>query len=503
MIKESLNRLLRQEDVRKQLIEIRKRMKDDNQKGILMKSLEEDFSIFNQLLQHEDAKVRKNAALILGDLGVQASLDLIFDAYDKEDKLFVRSSYLAAMKQLDYRKYVNALKQQLELLSTDTILPEEAKHREDEIRQLTEMILLIEKPKGHIFTGYDIMLKMVLITPKKLEDITVSQLEDKHIASDKISGGVVVQSDRLSDVLQIRTYKSILLMPWDKNQIDGDCNAMAKALLNQGLLPYLEEMHEGKGAYYFRLDLRTRMNLSEKSKLLRQIATNLEKLSGHQLINSTSHYEIEIRLVENQSGGYLAFLKLYTMKDERFAYRKYSLAASIHPAIAATVVQIGRPFMKEKANVLDPFCGVGTMLIERNVSLKARSLYGTDTFGQAIKGGRANANEAGIVINFINRNFFEFKHEYKFDEIITNMPRRTAKVDRGQIEALYRLFFDKLKEVMADQGVIILYSNEKELLEREIRRCDYIKVLKYKVMSTKDNSFTVVLSFTLTEERSH
>jgi len=497
MIKENFNKLLQQEDVRKQLIEIRKHIKDSNQKSTFLECLHGDITILNQLLHHEDAKVRKNTALILGELGAQESLDLIFETYIKEAKLFVRASYLTAMGQLDYRKYLEALKQQLKTLSAGRILPEEEKHKEDEIRQLREMIFLIERPKPHIFTGFNKTLKMVLITPKKLEDITMKQLEDMGITADKMSGGVMVKSNRLTDIMQIRTFKSVLLLPWDLGRVEGNCISMAGTLLKKGLLTYLGEVHEQGGPYYFRLDIKTKMSLGEKSKLARQLARELEKLSEYQLINSTSNYEIEIRLIENRSGGYLIFLKLYTMKDERFSYRKYAIASSIQPSIAATVVQIARPYMKEKANVLDPFCGVGTMLVERNIGLKARSLYGIDTFGQAILQGRENAGLARTAINFINRNFFDFKHEYKFDEIITDMPRRTGRIDAGHIEALYRCFFDKLPEVMADRSVIILYANEKELLEREIRRCDYIKVLKYKLLTTKDNYFIAILSVTL------
>ncbi len=35
-----------------------------------------------------------------------------------------------------------------------------------------------------------------------------------------------------------------------------------------------------------------------------------------------------------------------------------------------------------------------------------------------------NASAAGELIHFIHRDFFDFRHEYKFDEIITNMPVR-------------------------------------------------------------------------------
>ena len=51
-------------------------------------------------LQEEDAKTRKNAALLLGDLAVQNALQPLWKAYTREQTLFVKSAYLEAMKAL-------------------------------------------------------------------------------------------------------------------------------------------------------------------------------------------------------------------------------------------------------------------------------------------------------------------------------------------------------------------------------------------------------------------
>lgn len=64
------------------------------------------------------------------------------------------------------------------------------------------------------------------------------------------------------------------------------------------------------------------------------------------------------------------------------------------------------------------------MLIERDIAQPAREKYGIDIFGPAIEGARENASLAGEKINFIHRDYFDFKHDYLFDEIITNMPVR-------------------------------------------------------------------------------
>ena len=50
--------------------------------------------------------------------------------------------------------------------------------------------------------------------------------------------------------------------------------------------------------------------------------------------------------------------------------------------------------LKENAQILDPFCGVGTMLIERDIRVPAREKYGIDIFG-GNPGVGENASYAG------------------------------------------------------------------------------------------------------------
>ena len=64
-------------------------------------------------LQEEDAKTRKNAALLLGDLAVQNALQPLWKAYTREQTLFVKSAYLEAMKALHAEEILSQLKDRL------------------------------------------------------------------------------------------------------------------------------------------------------------------------------------------------------------------------------------------------------------------------------------------------------------------------------------------------------------------------------------------------------
>lgn len=55
-------------------------------------------------------------------------LDALFYAYECEEKLFVKSAYLTAMSQLDYRTYLNAFRERMEELMQMEMTPENQKH---------------------------------------------------------------------------------------------------------------------------------------------------------------------------------------------------------------------------------------------------------------------------------------------------------------------------------------------------------------------------------------
>ena len=141
---------------------------------------------------------------------------------------------------------------------------------------------------------------------------------------------------------------------------------------------------------------------------------------------------------------------------------------------------------------MDPFCGVGTMLIERDIRVPAREKYGTDIFGEAIDKARENATAAGELIHFIHRDFFDFRHEYKFDEIITNMPVR-GRMTKEELDYLYKSFFDKALEILQREAVIIMYTQELGFVKKQIRLHTQLHLLQETCMQTKTGFYLLVI----------
>ena len=176
----------------------------------------------------------------------------------------------------------------------------------------------------------------------------------------------------------------------------------------------------------------------------------------------------------------------------RFSYRKNALAVSINPAQAALMLYLAKPYLKEDAAVLDPFCGVGTMLIERNKVLPARSLYGIDIYGQAIEGARENTQLAGVEISYIQKNFFDFTHRHKFDEIVTNMPTR-GKKSKEEHDAFYAEFFQKAKQHLKPGGMIIMYTNEAGFVKKQMRLKKDMHLLKEYCIRQKEEWYLYII----------
>ena len=151
-----------------------------------------------------------------------------------------------------------------------------------------------------------------------------------------------------------------------------------------------------------------------------------------------------------------------------------------------------KPYLKENAQIIDPFCGVGTMLIERDIRVPAREKYGTDIFGEAIDGARENAALAGEQINFIHRDFFDFRHDYLFDEIVTNMPVR-GKMTREQLDRLYEKFFRKALTILEKEAVIVMYTGEIGFVKKQLRLHREFSLLEEYCMQSKTGCYLFII----------
>lgn len=489
MVKEQLEHLKMGQDLRKNLIELKQELKGEAAQKELLALLAGDYSLFTGLLDNPEPKVRKNAALILGKLGQDENVKVLYQAYEKEQQRFVKSDYLRALMELDCSVCQAQLVERLTQLEHYRPREEEEKHIREELLMLRKLADKGAAHRKHCFQGYGDAWEIILTTGKKYQQETAEQIREGKAAI--LKSGVRVHTANLKSVLHIPTYRE-LLFPLNIRKIPADPKEAARELAKSNLLELLYKAHKAEDSFYFRLGMQSKKTIEQRSAFIKRCSFALEQETGGKLKNSPSGYELEIRLAENQEGQFVPFVKLFTFGKDRFSYRKYTVASSIRPEQAALIVRLAKPYMQEQAQVLDPFCGVGTMLIERERICPAKVMYGVDIFGEAIAKAKENTKLAGREIYYINRDFYEFTHKYAFDEIITDMPER-GKKSKDEQDALYAAFFDKADEVLTDKGRIIMYSNEKNFVKKQLRLHKEFTLLREYSMDEKDNFYLFII----------
>lgn len=485
-MREVIEELLKQENTRQNLSRLRSLIKEHECKVQAYELLKEHDDLLISFLASEDAKIRKNAALLIGDLQISHLADDLFKAYESENTRFVKSSYLTALLQLDIPQLVPQLVDQKKLLEQTEITEENRKHVDEELREINKILIKYNGIKRHTPILEGVRAELLLTTNKLHREIVRRQLPVKETKLHPL--GVIVKTDNIRLIMKVRTYRQMYFMINTEGLLSGDEREMASQLWKSDMYDILRRMHREPGPFYYRIES------SADGEFQSRLSAALDRLSGGKLINSANNYEIVIKLIQTRDGSYFPCLRLCSVKDDRFTYRKNVLSTSIHPSTAALLVELAKPYLKENAQIMDPFCGVGTMLIERKLAVPARDIYATDIYGDAIEMGRENARIAKTGINFIHRDFFDFKHDYKFDELITDMPVR-GKQTRSEMELFYERFFDKAKQILAKDGIIVMYSNEIGFVKKQIRLRPEYKLLQETCILDKKGFYLFVIRY--------
>lgn len=495
MIKDNWEQILQKQEIRQNLSRLRQEIKEEKNRALLLELIAGKEDILLSLLENEDAKTRKNTALLMGDLRIQEFLDPICQVYQKEEQMFVKSSYLSAVKNFDYSEYMNDFKERLDFLSKAKVTAENQKHLMEEIRALSFLVVSQEGVSTHKFRGWEETYDIILLTNRNFPDITIKELEElEPNAKIKAFGaGLKARVADLNWIDDVRTYQELLFVVKGMQTCPMDAGKAAEIIVKSDLLDFLARGHKGEPPYYFRVEYKSKKGLDERSVFAKKLAGQIEKLSDRRLINTTSNYEAELRLIDNKEGNCNLLVKLYTLKDDRFFYRKNVIPTSIKPVNAALTVALAKDYLKEDAQVLDPFCGVGTMLIERHKSVRANTTYGIDLQEDAINKARENTKAAHQIIHYINRDFFKFKHDYLFDEIITNMPFKIGRTTEEDIYELYKMFFHMAKNFLEKDGVMILYSHNKEFVRQMAPRNRFHVVKEFEI-SKKEGTYVFLLT---------
>lgn len=460
-------------------------------------------------LTHEDAKTRKNAALVIQTIAEEYGMDIFGDdqvedaaasdeaptasdlpsaevasylyaAYKAEETMFVRSAYLEALKCFDCEPYRAELMERLTFLKEESWAEGDLKHVREERHAIES---LFEAPASEMkseFKGLDREMGILLVIDEAVREAAQTEL---GAGAKVVPGGVRLTTSSWKKVQSCRFYKEALFpVPLRKGSQITISN-IGSLVADSKLIPMVDELLKAAGdstqtgstgenagarEHPFRMEIRSSSDEDRSGTALKRAAAELEEASKGRLRNSKTAYEFTLVLMAKRDGSLSPYIKLPDSTDHRFDYRKNSEATSMSAVMAAEAVQMIRPYLKDGAQVIDPFAGVGALLIERAKAVPHGDLYATDIYGHAVIGGRENAELAGVNISYINRDFFDFKHDYPFDEVIAEFPDLFNK-EAEEKEEFFRNFFRSAMEVTADKAMLFLISAEDKAMHKHIR----------------------------------
>lgn len=466
------SRAVNKDNTRGILSVLRDILKKEKPRGIFKRIIGNSKGKLSAFLQDSDPKVRKNACGIIGELGDPDYLEALYDAYAVESQMFVRPSYILAIGNCCEASEVEKLKTLLDTLMQKEITcekdgprVEEAKHINEEKLALTKLIAKLSPAAPHEFKGFEAPVPMLLTAMNEQFQTTLKDLSEKSIKGSSTSDGILITEKDLDKVYSCRTFYELLFPLSNCKNLQFDYKKIAAAIIKSKVVDFLNQCHinDENSPFSYRIELNTMEQNSERSEFVKSLSREIDELSKGSLRNSPSSYEVELRIVEKKKLCSV-FLKLFSFRDNRFDYREKVLPASINPITAAIVIKAIDKWLKPKAKVIDPFCGTGTMLIERAKAKDYLTLTGVDIFKTAIEAATINTNLANLNIDLIANNILDFSPKEQFDELITNMPFESKAGAHNFTKNLYSEFVNRISKLVRAGGMLFLYTVEKNLL---------------------------------------
>lgn len=459
-----IDELKQSENLRQDLLNLRNTITDEQ-----LRILSDNDSFFVSLISHEDSKIRKIVAEILSKTNDDKYKDLLYKAYVSEKQHMIRSSLLKAVSIYDLEEHLDEL-QERERVLVEALTSDIAKHAKEELRILRKILQPYRTLKKHEFIGFKTEVPIILTMPAGHQEALMDELVKYD--TKKVALGVQVKTNDIDDLFECRLFGS-MYFPVCKAPSLSLKDLTNKEIIKK-MIRFLDRCHSGDDAYRFRLDL-------EEAENSKEIAQSIESYSEGKLQNYPGDYEVEICVRENIKKEAVIYLKLLTIEDPRFTYRKQASSSSLACHTAALISHYLQDYVKPNGQLLDPMCNDGTLLIERSLMMPPHFVMGLDFSAELMEKAKYNASNAFVDIRFVQRDLRTFSHQRLFDEMICQMPSVRKKEEGANVEKLYQMTFGKVRDLMEVGGIFAVYTKENDLVSRSYNKNRSYLQLKRKI----------------------
>jgi hypothetical protein len=358
-------------------------------------------------LGSEDWKVRRNAAISLGKVGNGSSVQSIVSSLKVEGDPRVRTSLLLTFGKLAEVQDVPLL-QEIQLTSDEE---RNAAHKVAD--RFSVMMGVVPTVDTESRLSRDVSVE--LWSRAGVADIvaleaTREDLSAMVLAPDRVG---LQNPPSLRDLLRIRSALFPVLV---LDLPNGYANpiGLGKAFDASPVVAEMIRLTKGMPVGY-RLTVKQAGLPSHHKRRdwISQFVAGCEKL-----VNRATGYSWEV-FIRSVNRRVLLGARPVACNDDRFAYRKLDVPASVHPTLAAAAVRLVATQASDL--VVDPFCGSGTLLAERALLAPYSRLVGLDIDRKALYAARTNLADFDR-LSLEQADFSTVTRHAPVDLIITNPP---------------------------------------------------------------------------------
>jgi 23S rRNA G2445 N2-methylase RlmL len=190
------------------------------------------------------------------------------------------------------------------------------------------------------------------------------------------------------------------------------------------------------------------------------------------------------------------FFLTVRLSDDRMRHREYKAAhrpASLRASSAAALAWVSEP--RDDDVVLDPFCGAGTILIERAHLGKYAMLLGSDRDQAALAAARTNVGARYKPIQLENWDAASLPlADASVSKIVANLPWGIRYGSHGENRKLYPEWFREFARVLKSGGTMVLLTAEWRLmrdLERGRKIAPPSKITRVSILGTPASIYLI------------
>lgn len=199
-----------------------------------------------------------------------------------------------------------------------------------------------------------------------------------------------------------------------------------------------------------------------------QIAAGIGEVYGWTYSDNDATSHLNLRLFIEHETAYVG-MRLGNAPLHRRAYKQQSVRGSLKSTVAAAMLRLAH--VTPGMQLLDPYCGAGTILIE--AAQMGATALGGDNDPAAVDITRANARAAQTTLDVRHWDARRLPLDARtVDRIVTNLPwGRQVAVDAALAD-FYRKTCAEIQRVLADDGRAVLLTNVPESVYLPALACE-------------------------------